>query len=293
MAADGDPLLNAAQRVTVAGSVRKQGFDSKSVCDFTIEQSLNGRMTVSQTKKAKQFAALHVKGTPLILYNAWDAGSAKTIVDAGATAIATSSWSVASAQGYEDGEDLPLPLAEQIVERIAAAVDVPVTVDFEGGYSDDDRNLASNISKLLDLGIIGINFEDRVVKGRGLYDIDRQAKRIAAIRHAAERKGVPLFINARTDVFLGNSGDVDEALERAKAYASAGASGFFIPGLTEADHIRRIAEEATLPVNVMVMEGVPSNDKLAKLGVARVSYGPIPYIETMEALQKKAGKLFS
>ena len=293
MAADGDPLLNAARRVTVAGSVRKQGFDSKSVCDFTIEQSLNGRMTVSQTKKAKQFAALHVKGTPLILYNAWDAGSAKTIVDAGATAIATSSWSVASAQGYEDGEDLPLPLAEQIVERIAAAVDVPVTVDFEGGYSDDDRKLASNISKLLDLGIIGINFEDRVVKGRGLYDIDRQAKRIAAIRHAAERKGVPLFINARTDVFLGNSGDVDEALERAKAYASAGASGFFIPGLTEADHIRRIAEEATLPVNVMVMEGVPSNDKLAKLGVARVSYGPIPYIETMEALQKKAGKRFS
>lgn len=293
MAADGDPLLNAAQRVTVAGSVRKQGFDSKSVGDFTIEQSLNGRMTVSQTKKAKQFAALHVKGTPLILYNAWDAGSAKTIVDAGATAIATSSWSVASAQGYEDGEDLPLPLAEQIVERIAAAVDVPVTVDFEGGYSDDDRKLASNISKLLDLGIIGINFEDRVVKGSGLYDIDRQAKRIAAIRHAAERKGVPLFINARTDVFLGNSGDIDEALERAKAYASAGASGFFIPGLTEADHIRRIAEEATLPVNVMVMEGVPSNDKLAKLGVARVSYGPIPYIETMEALQKKAGKVFS
>jgi 2-methylisocitrate lyase-like PEP mutase family enzyme len=293
VAADGDPLLNAAQRVTVAGSVRKQGFDSKSVGDFTIEQSLNGRMTVNQTKKAKLFAALHVKGTPLILYNAWDAGSAKTIVDAGATAIATSSWSVASAQGYKDGEDLPLPLAEQIVERIAAAVDVPVTVDFEGGYSDDDRNLASNISKLLDLGIIGINFEDRVVKGKGLYDIDRQAKRIAAIRHAAERKGVPLFINARTDVFLGNSGDVDEALERAKAYASVGASGFFIPGLTEADHIRRIAEEATLPVNVMVMEGVPSNDKLAKLGVARVSYGPIPYIETMEALQKKASKLFS
>ncbi|MDB5608540.1 MAG: 2-Methylisocitrate lyase, mutase family, partial [Bradyrhizobium sp.] len=82
MAADGDPLLNAARRVTVAGSVCKQGFDSKSVGDFTIEQSLNGRMTVSQTKKAKQFAALHVKGTPVILYNAWDAGSAKTIVDA-------------------------------------------------------------------------------------------------------------------------------------------------------------------------------------------------------------------
>jgi len=248
---------------------------------------------VSQIRKAKQFGALHVKGTPVVLYNAWDAGSAKAIVDAGAAAVATSSWSVATAQGFEDGEDLPLALAEQIVGRIAQSVDVPVTVDFEGGYSDDDRKLASNISKLIDLGIIGINFEDRVVKGKGLYAIDRQAKRIAAIRHAAEQKGIPLFINARTDVFLGNSADVDEALERGKAYAAAGASGFFIPGLTDAGQIRRIAEEATLPVNVMVIEGVPSNDKLAKLGVARVSYGPIPYVETIEALQKRAGKLYS
>jgi 2-methylisocitrate lyase-like PEP mutase family enzyme len=250
-------------------------------------------MTVSQLKKAKQFAVLHVKGTPVVLYNAWDAGSAKVVLNAGAKAIATSSWAVAAAQGYEDGEQLPLPLVEQIVGQIAASVDIPVTVDFEGGYSDDDRKTASNISKLLDLGVIGINFEDRVVKGKGLYAIDRQAKRIAAIRHAAEQKGIPLFINARTDVFLGNGADVNEALEREKAYAAAGASGFFIPGLTDAGQIRRIAEEASLPVNVMVMEGVPSNDRLAKLGVARVSYGAIPYIEAMEALQKKAGKLFS
>jgi 2-methylisocitrate lyase-like PEP mutase family enzyme len=248
---------------------------------------------VSQIKKAKHFAALHVKGTPLVLYNAWDAGSAKAIVDAGAKAIATSSWSVAAAQGYDDGEDLPLALAEQVAGRIAESVDVPVTVDFEGGYSDDDRKLAANVSKLLDLGIIGINFEDRVVKGKGLYPIDRQAKRIAAIRHAAEQKGIPFFINARTDVFLGHSADVDEALKREKAYAAAGASGFFIPGLTDAVQIRRIAEEATLPVNVMVMEGVPSNDKLAKLGLARVSYGPIPYADAMEALKKKAAKLYS
>lgn len=248
---------------------------------------------MSQIKKAKHFAALHVKGTPLVLYNAWDAGSAKAIVDAGAKAIATSSWSVAAAQGYDDGEDLPLALAEQVAGRIAESVDVPVTVDFEGGYSDDDRKLAANVSKLLDLGIIGINFEDRVVKGKGLYPIDRQAKRIAAIRHAAEQKGIPFFINARTDVFLGHSADVDEALKREKAYAAAGASGFFIPGLTDAVQIRRIAEEATLPVNVMVMEGVPSNDKLAKLGLARVSYGPIPYADAMEALKKKAAKLYS
>lgn len=247
---------------------------------------------MNQIEKAKRFASLHVKGAPVVLYNAWDAGSAKTISDAGAKAIATSSWSVAAAQGYEDGEALPIALAEQIVGRIAAVVSVPVTLDFEGGYSDNDRKLASNISKILDLGIIGINFEDRVVSGKGLYTIDRQAKRIAAIRHAADRKGIPLFINARTDVFLGHGDDLNEALKRAQAYTAAGASGFFIPGLTDADQIRRITKETKLPVNVMIMEGLPSVARLAKLGVARVSYGPIPFIETMEALEKKARKLF-
>src|ERR1700719_4786562 len=139
-----------------------------------------------QKEKAARFAALHVKGTPVVLYNAWDAGSAKVVFNAGAKAIATSSWSVAAAQGFEDGEELPLAFAEQIVGRIAATVDVPVTVDFEGGYSEDDRQLASNISRLLELCVIGINFEDRVVKGKGLYSIERQAQGIAAIRAAAE-----------------------------------------------------------------------------------------------------------
>jgi 2-methylisocitrate lyase-like PEP mutase family enzyme len=250
-------------------------------------------MQMSQLNKAKQFAALHKKGTPILLYNAWDVGSAKAIVDAGAKAIATSSWSVAAAQGFKDGEELPLAFAEQIVGRIIATIDVPVSVDFEGGYSDDDRRLAANIVKLLDLGIIGINFEDRVVKGKGLYDIDRQAKRIATIRQAAEQKGIPLFINARTDIFLGNGNDLDEALRRSQAYASAGASGYFVPGLTASDQIQRVVKESTLPVNVMVMEGVPSNEKLAQLGVARVSYGALPYIELMSALRQEASKVFS
>jgi 2-methylisocitrate lyase-like PEP mutase family enzyme len=251
------------------------------------------RTRVDQIKKAEEFASLHVKGAPVILYNAWDAGSAKAIIGAGAKAIATSSWSVAAALGYKDGEDLPLSLAEHVVRGIATTVNVPVTVDFEGGYSDDDQKLASNITKLLEIGVIGINFEDRVVKGTGLYGIDRQAKRIAAIRQAAEQRGISFFINARTDVFLGNGGDVEEALRRAHAYAAAGASGFFIPGVIDPALIQRIVEEVTLPVNVMVMDGVPSNDKLTKLGVSRVSYGPIPYIEAMGALQKKAAKVFS
>ena len=253
---------------------------------------------MDQKKRAAQFATLHVKGNPVVLYNAWDAGSAKAVVDAGGKAIATGSWSVAAAQGYEDGEDIPKEFVEQIAARIAHTVNVPVTVDFEGGYSENDRELANNVSRLLEVGVIGINFEDRVVKGKGLYAIDRQARRIAAIREAAEKKGIPLFINARTDLFLGEGDDdpaksIDEALERARAYAAAGASGFFIPGLTDAKLIETICKGVSLPVNVMVMDGVPSNKRLSGLGVARISYGPIPYVEAMDALQKAARKVLS
>ncbi len=144
---------------------------------------------MDQIEKAKRFSELHVKGTPLVLYNAWDAGSAKSILEAGALAIATSSWAVAEAQGYRDGEAIPVELVEQVAARIVATIDVPVTVDFEGGYSDVDDELAGNVARLLDLGVIGINFEDRVVKGSGLYDIARQAERIAAIRETAEKSG--------------------------------------------------------------------------------------------------------
>jgi 2-methylisocitrate lyase-like PEP mutase family enzyme len=252
---------------------------------------------MNQSEKAARFAALHVKGAPLLLYNAWDAGSAQSILDAGAKAIATSSWAVAEAQGYRDGEAIPVGLVEQIVARIAGTLDVPVTVDFEGGYSDDDTVLAENISRMLELGVVGMNFEDRVVQGVGLYAVDRQAHRIAAMRDAADKKGVNLFINARTDLFLGQQGDpaksVGDALDRAKAYASAGASGLFIPGLQDDALIGRICDSTALPVNVMVMDGVPSNERLSKLGVARISYGPIPYISAMKALKEDALKVLS
>jgi 2-methylisocitrate lyase-like PEP mutase family enzyme len=251
---------------------------------------------MTQIEKARRFAQLHVSGTPLVLYNAWDAGSAKAIVDAGAPAVATGSWSLAAAQGYADGENIPEGFVEQIVARITASVDVPVSIDFEGGYTDDDTALAQNISRLLDLGVVGINFEDRVVSGNGLYDIDRQARRIAAIRQAAERGNVPLYINARTDLFLGGkadpSGSMDDALARGKAYAAAGASGFFVPGLKDDALIARICEGVSLPVNIMVMEGVAPTTRLAALGVARVSYGPIPYIKAMNELKVVAQAIY-
>jgi 2-methylisocitrate lyase-like PEP mutase family enzyme len=251
---------------------------------------------MDQVSKAERFAELHTQSAPLIIYNVWDAGSAKAVVAAGAPAVATSSWEVAKAQGYEDGQDIPLELAEPILARIAASVDVPVSADFEGGYTDDDAELAENISRLMDSGIVGINFEDQIVNGPDLYAVDRQAARIAALRQAADQKSVPLWINARTDLFLGRGNDPEStiaaALDRASAYADAGASSFFIPGLQEEHLIARICEGASLPVNVMVMDGVPSNDRLIEIGVRRISYGPIPFLHTMNALEQEAAKLF-
>jgi len=249
---------------------------------------------MTQKQKAEIFHGLHIKGDPVVLFNIWDAGSAKAVVDAGAKAIATGSWSVAAANGFGDGEKLPLDFAIENIKRIAEAVDVPVTLDFEGGYTTDIETLKANIRRVIDAGAIGVNFEDQIVGGEGLHSVEEQSKRIAAIREAADEKGIPFFINARTDVFLKNlpaddtAEVVDEALKRADAYAAAGASGLFAPGLRDAALIKDLCERSPLPVNIFVIPGVPSNDEMAKLGVARISYGPGPYRQMIEWLTKAA-----
>ena len=247
---------------------------------------------MTQVEKAALFARLHSKGAPLILYNVWDAGSARAVQEAGAKAIATSSWALAEAQGFRDGEDIPFPLVEQVVARIAAVVEAPLTVDVEGGYAQDEEELAGNVARLIALGVVGINFEDRVVKGDGLYSIDRQVRRIAAIREAADNLGLPLFINARTDLFLGRGTDpavdIAEALERAEAYRQAGASGFFVPGLRDEGLIRHVVEGTALPVNILIMDGIPATRRLAEIGVARLSWGATPYGQATSRLRQAA-----
>lgn len=249
----------------------------------------------TQKEKAELFKSLHLKGSPVILFNVWDAGSARTIEQVGAKAIATGSWSVAAAQGFDDGEQIPIDLVFANLERIVSSVAVPVTLDFEGGYATNVAALKENIRNLIAAGGIGLNFEDRIVGGDGLHSIEDQSKRIEAIRDAAETAGVPLFINARSDVFLQtypaqhNETQLQQALERAEAYAKAGASGFFAPGLRDSDLIRKLCDNSPLPVNILVLPDTPPTKTMAELGVARISYGASPYRLMMAAL-KEAGE---
>lgn len=253
----------------------------------------------TQKEKAQKFATLHFEGPPLILFNIWDAGSAKVVAEAGAKAIATGSWSVAAANGYDDGQELPMEAALANIRRIAASVDLPVTLDFEGGYAADAEGLTANIAKVIEAGAVGINFEDQVVGGEGLYSIEEQSKRIAAVREAAERASVPLFINARTDVFLKTYpaahtlDELEDVLARASAYKDAGASGLFAPGLRDPELIRDLCKRSPLPVNIMVLPDAPSNRELAALGVARISYGPGPYRQMAELLRDAAREVFT
>ncbi|HYG29611.1 MAG TPA: isocitrate lyase/phosphoenolpyruvate mutase family protein [Allosphingosinicella sp.] len=244
-------------------------------------------MKAAWEKKAKAFAALHAPGSPLVLYNVWDAGSAATVAEAGAKAIATGSWSVAAAQGHADGEKLPLELAVANLERIVAAVPLPVTIDLEGGYDD----AAASSAQARRAGAVGCNLEDRVVGGDGLYPAERQAARLAAVREAA---GPFFFVNARVDVFLQARAEAhDEALlgtamERGRAYAVAGANGLFLPGLVDERLIGLACERSPLPVNIMVWNGTPPLRRLAELGVARISHAGAPWRLAMNALGEAA-----
>ena len=249
----------------------------------------------TQKEKADLFKSLHIKGAPVILFNIWDPGSAKAIEEIGAKAIATGSWSVAAANGFDDGEKIPLDLVFANLERIVGSVDLPVTLDFEGGYATNIAELKENINKLIAAGGIGLNFEDRIVGGGGLHSIEDQSARIEAIREAADTAGIPLFINARTDVFLevypaeNDEAQLQEALQRAEAYAKAGASGFFAPGLRAPNLIRELCDESPLPVNILFLPGTPPTNTMASLGVARISYGASPYRQMIAAL-KEAGE---
>jgi methylisocitrate lyase len=247
-----------------------------------------------QARKARDFRERHVPGRPFVLFNVWDAGSAQAVTAAGAKAIATSSWSVAHANGFADGEQLSLPFAIENLRRIVAATDLPVTVDLESGYGASPEVVSGSIALAIDVGAVGCNLEDSVPLDGRLRTAADQAIRIRNARRASEAAGLAFFINARTDVFVQrppeqhDEGMVTEVLERAKQYGNAGADGLFTPGLIDIRLIAKLAAASPLPVNVMFQAGTPPLNELADHGVARLSYGPEPYLLAMRALEAAA-----
>ncbi|WP_421779364.1 isocitrate lyase/PEP mutase family protein [Kiloniella litopenaei] len=252
----------------------------------------------SLQEKATAFHNLHKKGDPLVLYNIWDPGTAKVAASAGAPAIATGSWSVAEAFGFPDGEKLPRDLAMGNINRICNSVEIPVSLDLEAGYGATPEQVAQSVTLAGQNGAVGINFEDQIIDGEGLYGIEDQTARVAAARKASDALDVPIFINARTDIFLkatpsdDKSKLLEEVIKRGQAYADAGADGFFVPALTDADLISELCEKCVLPVNIMMMAGCPSINELGNLGVARISHGPGPYRAAMAMIEKDCSALY-
>lgn len=239
--------------------------------------------------KFETFAALHVPGDPVILYNIWDVGSAQAVIRAGAKALATGSHPVADANGWPDGEGVPIDFALQNAKRIVDSTELPLTVDFESAYSEDPDQGADNVIRLAETGAVGCNFEDQVIGGEGLHPLTLQVERIQAIRRAV---GDQFFINARTDLYIKtkthDSALVDKAIERGKAFADAGASGFFVPRLSDPRQAERIVKEVPLPLNLIAFPGTPPKADWANVGVARISHGPFPHGALMTKLEEMA-----
>jgi 2-methylisocitrate lyase-like PEP mutase family enzyme len=242
-----------------------------------------------------RFAALHVPGDPVLLYNIWDVGSAKAVAAGGAKALATGSHSLAEAQGYPDGEGIPFNRFLDTIRHIAAAVAIPVSADFEGGFAVDPAHLAEHARLLADAGAVGCNFEDQVIGGEGLHPIAEQARRVAAVVESG------LWVNARTDLFLKrliageNANDralLGEALERAHAYAEAGAHSFFVPGVSDLELVTDICAASPLPVNVIKGDTMDLA-ATAHAGVARISWGPRPWRWAMQRLTEEAKALYT
>jgi 2-methylisocitrate lyase-like PEP mutase family enzyme len=239
--------------------------------------------------KFETFAALHVPGDPVILYNIWDVGSAQAVAAAGAGALATGSHPVGDASGFGDAQQVPLDFVFANAKRIVEAVDLPLTVDFESAYSTDPEEGGANVARLKETGAVGCNFEDQIIGGEGLHPLDLQVKRISAIRSAV---GEDFYINARTDLFLKTQTHddalIDQVVERGKAFADAGASGFFVPRLSDPVQIERVVREVPLPLNVIAFPGAPDRKLWADAGVARISHGPFPHRALMAKLTEMA-----
>ncbi len=246
-----------------------------------------------QAAKAERFRAMHRGPRLLLLPNAWDAISARLIVDAGFAAIATTSGGVAWALGYPDGEAAPWDEVVAATARIARSVEVPVTADIESGYGATPEAVARSIGDIIGAGAVGVNLEDGLRSGTPpIRSIEDAAARIRAAREAARAAGVPIVINARTDLWIKHIGDeasrFDEAVARGRAYLAVGADCFYPIALRDPATMGRLAKALNAPININVRAGSPSVDELEALGVARASTATAMTLVTMDLIRQLA-----
>lgn len=251
-------------------------------------------MTTDPARKAEHFRALHTTGG-LILPNAWDAISARVVEAAGAPAIATSSASVAFARGHRDGEAIGRAAMLREIALIARVVGVPVTADVESGYGPAPSDVAETVAGVIAAGAVGVNLEDADpgTAPAALFTVEDAAGRIAAARAGADRLGVPIVVNARTDPFLlGLGADDDErtaiAIERGRAYLRAGADLVFVPGVADPALVRRLADGIGGPISLMVNGGSPPAAELFAAGACRLSLGPHTLLAALGSLRAVA-----
>jgi 2-methylisocitrate lyase-like PEP mutase family enzyme len=252
----------------------------------------------NQRANAEEFRAMHHGPKILLLPNAWDVASARVFEEAGFGAIATTSAGIAFTLGYPDGQRISRAEMLAVVGRIAAAVRVPVTADVEAGYGDRPEDAAQTAHDVIQAGGAGMNLEDRAHDpAHPLVDLQRQVEKVKAVREAARTGGVPIVLNARTDVYLLEAGPLagcyDEALRRLAAFRDAGADCLFVPGLRDAETIKRLVAELNCPLNMLAGPGSPAVPELEKLGVARVSLGSAPMRATLGLVRKMAEELKS
>lgn len=233
--------------------------------------------TSTQKAKALRFHELHHGSSPLLLPNAWDAASACIFEQAGFQAVATTSSGLAASLGYQDGQQIRRDMLIEVVTRIARVLSIPLSVDLEAGYGSDTNDVLETVKAIIAAGAVGINIEDSTKQQTpSLVDISAQVELLQAIREITNNVGMPLVINARTDVFLLSSEptatNVDEAIRRANAYRQAGADCLFLIGVSDASTIEHLVQAIDGPINVVGSPSAPTIPELAQLGVARISF---------------------
>ena len=234
------------------------------------------------------FLQLHHNKEPLLIGNVWDVTGAKVFEQNGFKAIATSSAAMARSMGYEDGENMHFNLLLQIVERIISNISIPLSVDIEGGYSRNVSVIVQNIEKLYELGVVGFNIEDSIKTEKPqMLPVNDFQRIISAIANHLGKKSINMFINARTDAFVFKlPSALEETIKRINAYENAGATGIFVPFITDKHDIKEVVKATKLPINVFALPGLPTFTELSELGVKRISMGTALHKSLIRSLEK-------